>query len=208
MSNGSDGGAATARPVRSRRRTDLSEREIVTAALRLVAREGADKLTMRGLAAELGLSSMASYYHVPSKTVLFDLVADAVLADVRVPDSEEPWEKRVREMFISARSELARYPGVAALLLSRTSETPNMRRLSSELRRALRQAGFGRAESDAFGEVFTIYLFGRLIFEARPSADSVAAAAEPDQAGTGAADAFETGLDLLLAGTREQLRTT
>ncbi|ONH50049.1 hypothetical protein CcI49_37785 [Frankia sp. CcI49] len=53
-------GSRDTRAVR-RRRTDLNEREVVVAASRGIARVGVAGLTMRAVAAELGLSSMASY---------------------------------------------------------------------------------------------------------------------------------------------------
>lgn len=58
----------------------LSEAEIVEAALRVVRADGVDKLSMRLLSRELGVSPMAPYYYVADKRELLDLVATAALA--------------------------------------------------------------------------------------------------------------------------------
>jgi TetR/AcrR family tetracycline transcriptional repressor len=193
------------------RHADLSEQEVVAAALRVVAREGAGRLTMRALAVELGLSSTASYYHVPSKTVLFELVADAVLADVEVPPPGGSWDERLRRMFISARVQLSRYPGVAQLLLNRTTHTANTRRLADELAVMLHDAGFDGAEAAFLSEAFVVYLFGRVTYETRALAPTwkpgppLRPAASPGAAAGAAAGGFEIGLDLLIDGVRQRI---
>ena len=51
----------------------------MTCALQLIERQGAERLSMRKLAAELRATPMAIYYHVPSKEVLFSKITDHVL---------------------------------------------------------------------------------------------------------------------------------
>src|SRR6516165_9508850 len=73
----------------------LSEAEIVEAALRVVREDGVDKLSMRRLSRELGVSPMAPYYYVADKRELLDLVATAALTGVRKPAPESgPWQQR------------------------------------------------------------------------------------------------------------------
>ena len=64
---------------------NLSEEEIVAAALRVVHEDGLDKLSMRRLSRELGVSAMAPYYYVSDKRELLDLVATAALAGIARP---------------------------------------------------------------------------------------------------------------------------
>src|SRR5215211_4797340 len=94
----------------------LSEDLIVDAALRLIRRNGAAKLTMRDLAAELGVSSMAAYYHVANKRELFALVAEHVYAEVEVPSSELPWDERLLTLSRERRRAIQRYPGLPEVL--------------------------------------------------------------------------------------------
>ena len=63
----------------------LSEPAILDATLALIRRNGAAALTMRQLADELGVSTMAAYYYVESKDALLRRVGDYVYASVEVP---------------------------------------------------------------------------------------------------------------------------
>src|SRR3712207_868941 len=60
---------------------------IVTSAVRLADREGLAALSMRRVAAELGVGAMSLYTHVPGKGELVDLMLDAVLGEL-YPDED------------------------------------------------------------------------------------------------------------------------
>ena len=71
----------------------LSEEAILRAALRLVDTEGLEALTMRRLAAELGVATMSLYGHVPTKDDLLLGVVNMVTAEIQLPDpATPPWE--------------------------------------------------------------------------------------------------------------------
>ncbi len=71
----------------------LSEQAILCSALRLVDAEGLEALTMRRLAAELGVATMSLYSHVPTKDDLLLGVVNMVAAEIRLPDpATPPWE--------------------------------------------------------------------------------------------------------------------
>ena len=71
----------------------LSEETILRGALRLVDAEGLDALTMRRLAAELGVATMSLYGHVPTKDDLLLGVVNMVTAEMQLPDpATPPWE--------------------------------------------------------------------------------------------------------------------
>src|SRR5690348_3935164 len=77
-------------------RPTLSEDDVVAAALRLTRRVGLAGMSMRALADELGVTTMAAYYHVPNKEALLDLVANAVLNGVQIP-ADGDWTDRLIE---------------------------------------------------------------------------------------------------------------
>ncbi len=71
----------------------LSADGIFRAALRLVDAEGLDALTMRRLAAELGVATMSLYGHVPTKEDVLLGVVNLVTGEIELPDPETPpWE--------------------------------------------------------------------------------------------------------------------
>ena len=74
-------------------RSSLTAEGIFRAALRLVDDEGLDALTMRRLAADLGVAPMSLYSHVPDKDRLLLGVVNLATREIRLPDRDtEPWE--------------------------------------------------------------------------------------------------------------------
>ena len=59
---------------------------IFEAALRLVDREGIEALTMRRLAADLGVATMSLYSHVPNKEQLLLGVVNLATGEIAIPD--------------------------------------------------------------------------------------------------------------------------
>ncbi|MGY1730203.1 TetR/AcrR family transcriptional regulator C-terminal domain-containing protein [Geodermatophilus sp. SYSU D01045] len=90
----------------------ISRDDVVRAAIAVLDDEGLAGLTLRGVAARLGVSAPTLYWHVRDKRHLLDLVADRVLAEVpestRAPHPGEPvWEwlaeaSRVRRALLLA----------------------------------------------------------------------------------------------------------
>lgn len=70
-------------------RAGLDRAAVVAAARALLAERGAASLSMRALAARLEVAPNALYSHVRDKEQLLDLVLDAVLGEVPVPDPAE-----------------------------------------------------------------------------------------------------------------------
>ncbi len=71
----------------------LSAEGIFRAALRLVDAEGLDALTMRRLAADMGVATMSLYGHVPTKEDLLLGVVNMVTAEIELPDPRTPpWD--------------------------------------------------------------------------------------------------------------------
>ena len=67
-------------------RPALSREYILHTALRIVDRDGPDKLTMRRLGAELGVDPMAVYHYLPNKAALFDGITEAIWASLDLDD--------------------------------------------------------------------------------------------------------------------------
>ncbi|MFF8312785.1 TetR/AcrR family transcriptional regulator C-terminal domain-containing protein [Streptomyces lydicus] len=86
-------------PERAPREPDgggLNRDRIVGAALKVADAEGLRGLSMRRVAAEFGMSSMALYRHVANKDELVLLMADAAFADVTLPDpAPDGWRERM-----------------------------------------------------------------------------------------------------------------
>jgi AcrR family transcriptional regulator len=91
---------------------------VVTAALGIVEREGASGLTMRDLAAELGVSPMAAYHYVDGKDDLLCRVGNHVWSQIAIPPADAgPWYVRLREGMVAERDALAPYRGLDSAVL-------------------------------------------------------------------------------------------
>jgi AcrR family transcriptional regulator len=138
----------------------LSEQDIVDTALRLIRRIGSDKLSMRKLAAELGVTPMAIYHHVANKEALLDRIVDAVLATVPMPPpNPERWQAQLKEVALTSFQRLNAYPDLSRIVTSR---------LGSKSGQALARygialligAGFDEREAALATATFYTYMFG------------------------------------------------
>ena len=104
----------------------LTRQQIVAAAIALVDRDGLGALTMRKLAAELGVGPMTLYYHVPEKAALEDLIFDAVMSEVDFADDDPALdvEERAVRLGHALRTALLAHPNTVAITLSRSARTP------------------------------------------------------------------------------------
>jgi len=67
-------------------RAPLDRARIAVTAMEMIDEVGVEKLTMRAVAARLGVSAMALYHHVEDKDELLRLVGDVVLGRIELPD--------------------------------------------------------------------------------------------------------------------------
>ena len=93
-------------------------------AVRLADREGADGLSMRRLAGELGAGAMSLYHYVANKDELLDAMIDVVFDQIELPSGDTDWMSAMRQRAVSAREVLARHPWAIGLMDSRTSPGP------------------------------------------------------------------------------------
>jgi AcrR family transcriptional regulator len=90
-------------------RQRLSREEIVDAAIAIADAEGADALSMRRIAQVLRAGTMSLYWHVSSKERLLDLMRDALMAEVDLPEPSGDWRSDLRAFAVSSRGMLRRH---------------------------------------------------------------------------------------------------
>ena len=98
-------------------------RRILDAAFDIADAQGLDAVTMRAVAARIGVTAMALYPHVRSKDDLLDGLVGRLLAEVSLPDPAKPWRERLREIARSFRETAHRHPSVVPLLFTRPATT-------------------------------------------------------------------------------------
>jgi AcrR family transcriptional regulator len=137
-------------------RRALTRERLVAEALAVIAADGAQALSMRALAARLGVVPGALYRHVRGKEQLYDLALDAVLGEVDCrADPAAPWAAQVAALAQRLRAVLEAHPGTAALLKTRDPLTPTSLDLAEAFLAPLLAAGLpGREATQAFRLVY------------------------------------------------------
>jgi AcrR family transcriptional regulator len=153
-------------------RAGLSRERVVAAARSLAEREGAGALTMRRLAAELGVLPNALYSHVADKSALLDAVLDDVLAEIDAePRAGETWQEGYVRLMASTRSVLLERPALVGHFLSRPGRGPNARALGERCLSLLDEGGVTGPRAASALQASLVLTIGWAAFESARSAD-------------------------------------
>jgi AcrR family transcriptional regulator len=180
-------------------RRTLSEQAILDAALALLAERGADAVTVRGIAARVGVAPNAVYTYFPDKAAVVRGLAEHLLGRVnhdRFTDPSQPWRDRVAALALELRAELLAHPGSVHLMLGHPPDGPHTRAVRETLLEILADAGLGPADAAHASYLVNVHILGSVAFEA----------AAPDDPGAGTVR-FRWGLDRLLDGLAAHVTT-
>jgi TetR/AcrR family transcriptional regulator, tetracycline repressor protein len=124
------------------RREGITREAIVDAAFAVLERDGADALSMRRVADELGTGAASLYWHFAGKDELIDAVIEQAIGEFVVPDADpERWEEQLREVAHDFRASLQRRPYLVKLSLGRWPLGPNALKLTDRVMGILRAGG-------------------------------------------------------------------
>ncbi|MET9950070.1 TetR/AcrR family transcriptional regulator [Streptomyces sp. NPDC006339] len=126
----------------------LSERMIVETALRLVARHGAEALSVRRLGAALGADPSALYRYFRNTDDLLLALADEMVGRARAGwRATGDWRADLREIARRIHAAYLAHPRVAALAAHRTTGRAHETRAVEAILGVLRGAGFPDREA-------------------------------------------------------------
>ncbi|MER7107242.1 TetR/AcrR family transcriptional regulator [Streptomyces sp. NPDC000229] len=122
----------------------LTQDRLASAALAVIDREGLPGLSMRAVAQELGLSTMALYRYVDDREELERLVVELVLGavDSEAPAPDAPWRERIQVMVSRLRDTVSAHPSVVPLTLTHRHRSRAGLRWSETVLAILTEAGF------------------------------------------------------------------
>jgi TetR/AcrR family transcriptional regulator, tetracycline repressor protein len=129
----------------------LTKAAIVRAALDLLDEVGMDGLTVRALAARLGVQAPALYWHVRSKQALLDEMATRIWRDVgdvvaALPD-DLPWREVMATYAAAVRDELLGHRDGAKAFSGTTLTDPDLIRRQERTFENLTRQGFTLADA-------------------------------------------------------------
>lgn len=125
----------------------LDRAQVLATALRIVDREGLAALTMRCLAAELGVEAMTLYHHVSNKEDLLDGLVEQVTIQVHNDPKVHDWRQLLQTSAMRLRDSLSRHPNILPLVVSRPAVTSGNLDMVEGFVQRLSQEGFSLARS-------------------------------------------------------------
>jgi AcrR family transcriptional regulator len=138
---------------------------ILDAALAIADEKGLEAVTMRAVAARVGVTAMALYPHVASKDDLLDGLVGRLLSELPPMDPAIGWRQRLRATARSARETAKRHPAVMPLLFARPAVTPEAVRMVDGLYQALLDAGVPDKEVARVERLVSTLVLGYAISE-------------------------------------------
>jgi TetR/AcrR family transcriptional regulator, tetracycline repressor protein len=213
--------------MREYKRAGLTRQTIIQTALGLLDQVGLEGLTVRRLAAELGVQSPALYWHLRSKQELLDGMADAitVAAGMGPPRADESWQHWLTRRARAYRRSLLAHRDGARIVANARMSPATLRMLDEELT-AMVDRGFTPALALRTIMAIAHYVNGFVLQEqterqedTQPPAGELAAMAElldgedwstllvaiREGGSPLGEDAFEHGLQTLIDGTTTTL---
>jgi TetR/AcrR family transcriptional regulator, tetracycline repressor protein len=183
----------------------ISREDIVQAALTIVRADGYEDMTIRGLAAELGVSPMSLYRHIRDKDDLLDEVVDRLLAQAWRPSAAaDNWQEWVIEAAAKLRQFLVSQPAALHVYLQHPVVSPAAVERMDAMMDVLRRTGVDEQTARrAYGALHT-YTIGFAALEASrartaPGTGDVSSLAQQLAAYT-TTEQFMNGLRYLLEG--------
>jgi AcrR family transcriptional regulator len=148
-------------------RAGLSRGSVLEAARRVADEQGVDRLTMRRLAAELGVMPNALYTYFPDKEALLDALLDDLLAGVEAGDpTEGDWRDGLVRVMDSTRRLLLTHPQLASAFIARPGLGPNAVRLGEISLELLGRGGLEGERAVEALRVLLVYSLGFAVFQA------------------------------------------
>jgi AcrR family transcriptional regulator len=151
---------------------------VLAAALEIIDRDGADALSMRGLATALDRDAMIVYRHAKNKADLLDGVAEVVLAQLKVDSADPDWAGQLRAVARDYRRLALAHPRVVPLLVTRPLATPLALRPQGTLRpledilALLTRAGFAGSDALHIYRALFGFLHGHVLNELQELIDN------------------------------------
>ncbi|MFI9814756.1 TetR/AcrR family transcriptional regulator C-terminal domain-containing protein [Saccharothrix variisporea] len=147
-------------PVNPAVKDDLTADAVVRAALAIADAEGLGALSMRRVAAGLGVAAMSLYRHVPGKDELVLRMIDSVFVASPPPEATGGWRERLEAVARVQWDMFSRHPWLAgAISMTRPTVLPNAVAHTEWIMQAL--DGHGLSVEEALQTAVTLFGFVR-----------------------------------------------
>jgi AcrR family transcriptional regulator len=144
-------------PRRRPARQPLGRDLIVDTAMKILASEGLDAVSMRRIAQALNTGPASLYAHIGNKEELYELMFDRVLGDIELPEPDpKRWREQVKEIGRAQVRAMIQHPGIARVVMDTLIPVgPNALRHGERILAVLRAGGLSEKQAafafDALG---------------------------------------------------------
>ena len=148
-------------------RPGLTHDQITREAMTLADAEGLGAVTIRGVAARLGVGTMSLYRYVAAKEDLLDLILDAAYAEIQTTGAATgDWQADLRTLAQLTRGMLRSHPWAATLLATRPPLGPAYLRHFERSLAAVAHLGLSIADMVRMTSVLYGFVAGVATYEA------------------------------------------
>ncbi len=195
----------------------LTPERIYRAALDLVDREGIERLTVTRLAEDLGVKAASLYHHVDGRAAVVEGLRHLVVSETDVSAfGQQPWSDALKSWARSLRDAFARHPHTIPLLATTTIRSQLTLQMYERAVESLEEAGWPDRIVVAVFTAVECFVIGSALDLAAPDTmiETGEHAAEVPHLATALAarvatpraeEAFEVGLEAIVAGLQAQL---
>jgi TetR/AcrR family transcriptional regulator, tetracycline repressor protein len=162
-------------------RRSISQADIVDSAFEILEQKGFAAVSVRGVAAALGLTPTAMYTYFPSKNALLRAMVEQVLSTLDLEaasDSAVPWRDRVHALAAELRARLAEHAGAIVLVTSGPLDGPHARALTESLIAGFTSERMPLADAARAAQAVRAQVLGAAALDAAERADGASVAAE------------------------------
>lgn len=143
----------------------LRRGDVLDGAMTILDEYGLGDLTMRKLAASLGVQPGALYWHFPNKQTLLGAMADRILDGVDSPPTAESWDAALAELAHRFRAALLAHRDGAELVASSYASRLTTSRARDSFVAAAQRGGLSRAHAELAGFALLHYVLGHTVDE-------------------------------------------
>ena len=167
-------------------RRSISQADIVDAAFEILEQKGMAAVSVRGVAAALGLTPTAMYTYFPSKNALLRAMVEQLLSTIDLAAASDPgvaWRDRVHALAAMLLERLAEHAGALVLVTSGPLDGPHALGLNEALIAGFLGEGMPHADAARAALAVRAYVLGAAAIDAAERAgDAEVGAGAPSQA--------------------------
>jgi len=155
-------------PARRGRRRALDAAEVIDAALALLDAGGVEAMSIRAVAARVGVAPNAVYTYFPDKAALVAALVDRLLGEVdhgAFADRSRSWRGRVEAVAVELRTRLSEHPAAVGLMIGGPMDGAHALSLNEQLLQVLADAGLDPDEAARAAYLLIVYIFGSIALE-------------------------------------------